>query len=95
MLGARAVLVGRAYAWAVAARREAGAQRVALRIPCNTAVGLVARASVKDLSRRTLELPALCCYARPQFFRPTATAVRRRVHIPARNAARGCGSGVT
>ncbi len=55
-LGARAVLVGRAWAWAVAARGEAGVRHVldGFRSDIDTALGLTARNSVRDLDRTAL-----------------------------------------
>ncbi|MGW6729640.1 L-lactate dehydrogenase [Nocardia sp. NPDC055029] len=58
-LGARAVLVGRPWAWAVAARGEAGVRHVldGFRADIDTALGLTGRASVDDLDRTALVLP--------------------------------------
>jgi L-lactate dehydrogenase (cytochrome) len=55
-LGARAVLVGRAWAWAVAARGEAGVRHVldVLKADIDTALGLTGQTSVADLDRSAL-----------------------------------------
>ena len=59
-LGARAVLVGRAWAWAVAARGEAGVRHVLaiLRADIDVALGLTGHRSVADLDRSALYRPA-------------------------------------
>ena len=55
-LGARAVLVGRAWAWAVAGNGEAGVRHMlsVLRADIDTALGLTARSSVGDLDASAL-----------------------------------------
>lgn len=55
-LGARAVLVGRAWAWAVAARGEAGVRHVleVMRADIDVALGLTGHTSVADLDRSAL-----------------------------------------
>jgi L-lactate dehydrogenase (cytochrome) len=55
-LGARAVLIGRAWAWAVAGRGEAGVRHVleVLRADIDTALGLTGQTSVADLDRSAL-----------------------------------------
>jgi len=55
-LGARAVLVGRAWAWAVAARGEAGVRHVieVMRADIDTALGLTGQNSVAGLDRSAL-----------------------------------------
>src|SRR3982751_6256349 len=55
-MGARAVLVGRAWAWAVAARGEAGVQHVlkVMKADIDTALGLTGRTSVAELDRSAL-----------------------------------------
>ncbi len=55
-LGARAVLIGRAWAWAVAARGEAGVRHVleVLRADIDVALGLTAHTSITDLDRSAL-----------------------------------------
>ena len=55
-LGARAVLVGRAWAWAVAARGEAGVRHVLaiLRADIDVALGLTGHKSIADLDRSAL-----------------------------------------
>ena len=59
-LGARAVLVGRAWAWAVAARGEAGVRHVLaiLRADIDVALGLTGHRSIADLDRSALYRPA-------------------------------------
>jgi L-lactate dehydrogenase (cytochrome) len=59
-LGARAVLIGRAWAWAVAAHGEAGVRHVleVLRADIDTALALTGRTSVTDLDASAL-------YSRP------------------------------
>ncbi len=58
-LGARACLVGRAWAWAVAARGEAGVAHVleVLRADIDVALGLTGTTDVRDLARDALLLP--------------------------------------
>jgi L-lactate dehydrogenase (cytochrome) len=55
-LGARAVLIGRGWAWAVAARGEAGVRHVldVIRADIDTALGLTGNNSVADLDRAAL-----------------------------------------
>jgi L-lactate dehydrogenase (cytochrome) len=55
-MGARAVLIGRAWAWAVAARGEAGVRHVleVMRADIDTALGLTGQTSVADLDRSAL-----------------------------------------
>jgi L-lactate dehydrogenase (cytochrome) len=55
-MGARAVLVGRAWAWAVAARGEAGVRHVleVMKADIDTALGLTGQNSVADLDRSAL-----------------------------------------
>ncbi len=55
-LGARAVLLGRAWAWAVAGRGEAGVRHVleVLRADIDVALGLTGRTTVTDLDRSAL-----------------------------------------
>jgi L-lactate dehydrogenase (cytochrome) len=55
-LGARAALVGRAWAWAVAARGEAGVRHAlrVLRADIDVALGLTGRSSVAELDRSAL-----------------------------------------
>jgi L-lactate dehydrogenase (cytochrome) len=55
-MGARAVLVGRAWAWAVAARGEAGVRHVleVMKADIDTALGLTGQTSVADLDRSAL-----------------------------------------
>jgi L-lactate dehydrogenase (cytochrome) len=55
-LGARAVLVGRAWAWAVAAGGEAGVRHMldVLRADIDTALGLTGRTSIADLDASAL-----------------------------------------
>jgi len=59
-LGASAVLVGRAWAWAVAARGEAGVRHVleVLRADIDVALALTGRRSVAELDRTALHSPA-------------------------------------
>ena len=59
-LGARAVLVGRAWAWAVAARGEAGVRHVLaiLRADIDVALGLTGHRSITELDRSALYRPA-------------------------------------
>jgi L-lactate dehydrogenase (cytochrome) len=60
-LGARAVLVGRAWAWAVAARGEAGVRHVlqVMEADIDTALGLTGQNSVRDLDRSALYVGAV------------------------------------
>ena len=55
-LGARAVLVGRAWAWAVAARGEAGVQHMleVLKADIDTALGLTGQTSIAEVDRSAL-----------------------------------------
>ncbi|MDQ3934927.1 MAG: L-lactate dehydrogenase [Actinomycetota bacterium] len=55
-LGARAVLIGRAWAWAVAARGEAGVRHVldVMKADIDTALGLTGQTAVADLDRSAL-----------------------------------------
>jgi L-lactate dehydrogenase (cytochrome) len=55
-MGARAVLIGRAWAWAVAARGEAGVSHVlsVMKADIDTALGLTGQTSVADLDRSAL-----------------------------------------
>ena len=55
-LGARAVLIGRAWAWAVAARGEAGVRHLleVMRADIDTALGLTGQTSIGDLDRSAL-----------------------------------------
>jgi L-lactate dehydrogenase (cytochrome) len=55
-LGARAVLVGRPWAWAVAARGEAGVRHMleVLKADLDTALALTGQTSVRDLDRSAL-----------------------------------------
>jgi L-lactate dehydrogenase (cytochrome) len=55
-MGARAVLIGRAWAWAVAGRGEAGVRHVleVMRADIDTALGLTGQTSVGDLDRSAL-----------------------------------------
>jgi L-lactate dehydrogenase (cytochrome) len=55
-LGARAVLVGRPWAWAVAARGEAGVRHVleVMKADIDTALGLTGQTSVAALDRSAL-----------------------------------------
>ena len=58
-LGARAVLVGRAWAWAVAARGEAGVRHVLaiLRADIDVALGLTGHRSITEVDRSALYRP--------------------------------------
>lgn len=58
-LGARAVLVGRAWAWAVAARGEAGVRHMLaiLRADIDVALGLTGHSSFADIDRSALYRP--------------------------------------
>jgi L-lactate dehydrogenase (cytochrome) len=55
-MGARAVLIGRPWAWAVAARGEAGVRHVleVMKADIDTALGLTGQTSVADLDRSAL-----------------------------------------
>ena len=55
-LGARAVLIGRAWAWAVAARGEAGVRHVleVMKADIDTALGLTGQTSIADVDRSAL-----------------------------------------
>jgi L-lactate dehydrogenase (cytochrome) len=55
-LGARAVLIGRPWAWAVAARGEAGVRHVleVMKADIDTALGLTGQTSIADLDRSAL-----------------------------------------
>jgi L-lactate dehydrogenase (cytochrome) len=55
-MGARAVLIGRAWAWAVTARGEAGVRHVlgVMKADLDTALGLTGQTSVADLDRSAL-----------------------------------------
>lgn len=55
-LGARAVLIGRAWAWAVAARGESGVRHVlaVMRADIDTALGLTGQTSIAQLDRSAL-----------------------------------------
>jgi L-lactate dehydrogenase (cytochrome) len=55
-LGARAVLIGRPWAWAVAARGQAGVRHVlaVMRADIDTALGLTGQTSITDLDRSAL-----------------------------------------
>jgi L-lactate dehydrogenase (cytochrome) len=70
-LGARAVLVGRAWAWAMAARGEAGVRHVLaiLRADIDVALGLTGHRSIADVDRSTLY--------RPESYFPRDSASRR------------------
>ena len=58
-LGAQAVLVGRAWAWAVAARGEAGVRHMlkVMRADIDVALALTGQTSVADLDRSVLYTP--------------------------------------
>jgi L-lactate dehydrogenase (cytochrome) len=55
-LGARAVLIGRPWAWAVAARGEAGVRHVlaVMKADMDTALGLTGQTSIADVDRSAL-----------------------------------------
>ena len=55
-MGARAVLIGRAWAWAVAARGEAGVRHVldVMKADIDTALGLTGQTSIADVDRSAL-----------------------------------------
>jgi L-lactate dehydrogenase (cytochrome) len=58
-LGARAVLVGRPWAWAVAARGESGVRHMleVMRADIDTALGLTGQTSIASLDRSALHTP--------------------------------------
>jgi L-lactate dehydrogenase (cytochrome) len=58
-MGAKAVLLGRAWAWAVAARGEAGVRHMldVVKADLDTALGLTGQTSVRDLDRSALHDP--------------------------------------
>ena len=55
-LGARAVLVGRAWAWSVAARGEAGVRHMlsVLKADIDVALGLTGHTQISDVGRSAL-----------------------------------------
>jgi L-lactate dehydrogenase (cytochrome) len=55
-MGARAVLVGRAWGWAVAARGEAGVRHMleVMKADIDTGLGLTGQTSIRDLDRSAL-----------------------------------------
>jgi L-lactate dehydrogenase (cytochrome) len=55
-MGARAVLIGRAWAWAVAARGQAGVSHVleVMKADIDTALGLTGHTSITSLSSSAL-----------------------------------------
>jgi L-lactate dehydrogenase (cytochrome) len=55
-MGARAVLIGRPWAWAVAARGEAGVRHVVqvMKADIDTALGLTGQRSIADVDRSAL-----------------------------------------
>jgi len=55
-LGARAVLIGRPWAWAVAARGQSGVRHVlaVIKADIDTALGLTGQTSITDLDRSAL-----------------------------------------
>jgi L-lactate dehydrogenase (cytochrome) len=55
-MGARAVLVGRPWAWAVAARGEAGVRHMleVMKADIDTALGLTGQTSIAGLDRSAL-----------------------------------------
>jgi L-lactate dehydrogenase (cytochrome) len=55
-MGARAVLIGRAWAWSVAARGEAGVRHVlgVMKADIDTALGLTGQTSIRDVDRSAL-----------------------------------------
>jgi L-lactate dehydrogenase (cytochrome) len=55
-LGARAVLIGRAWAWAVAARGEAGVSHMleVMKADIDTALGLTGQTSIRAVDRSAL-----------------------------------------
>jgi L-lactate dehydrogenase (cytochrome) len=58
-MGARAVLIGRPWAWAVAARGEAGVRHVlaVMKADIDTALGLTGQTSIADVDRSALYRP--------------------------------------
>jgi L-lactate dehydrogenase (cytochrome) len=60
-LGARAVLVGRAWAWAVAARGEAGVRHVleVMKGDIDVALALTGQTSIRDVDRSALYDPSI------------------------------------
>ena len=60
-MGARAVLIGRAWAWAVAARGEAGVSHVlrVIKADMDTALGLTGQTSIREVDRSALYEPSL------------------------------------
>jgi L-lactate dehydrogenase (cytochrome) len=60
-MGARAVLIGRPWAWAVAARGEAGVRHVleVMKADIDTALGLTGQTSIRDVDRSALYTPAV------------------------------------
>ena len=72
-LGARAVLIGRAWAWAVAARGEAGVRHVLeiLRADIDVALALTGHQSITEVDHSAL-------------YRPAADAGRESVRRPSR-----------
>jgi L-lactate dehydrogenase (cytochrome) len=63
-LGARAVLIGRAWAWAVAARGEAGVRHVleVIAADIDVALGLTGQTSIAGLDRSALYRPDSAAY---------------------------------
>ena len=55
-LGAKAVLIGRAWAWAVAGRGEAGVRHVleVMKADIDTALGLTGQTAIADVDRSAL-----------------------------------------
>jgi L-lactate dehydrogenase (cytochrome) len=55
-LGARAVLVGRPWVWAVAGRGEAGVRHLleVMKADIDTALGLTGQTSIRDIGRDAL-----------------------------------------
>jgi L-lactate dehydrogenase (cytochrome) len=55
-MGARAVLIGRAWAWAVAARGEAGVRHVldVMKADIDVALGLTGHTAIADVDRAAL-----------------------------------------
>jgi L-lactate dehydrogenase (cytochrome) len=58
-MGARAVLIGRAWAWAVAARGQAGVRHVlaVMKADIDVALGLTGQTAIADLDRSALYMP--------------------------------------
>ncbi len=83
-LGARAVLIGRAWAWAVAARGEAGVRHVleVMKADIDTALGLTGQTSIAAVDRSALYqtgapvASATCAETRPRT--PTERTPRPR-----------------